>query len=366
MKKVVIFTANTSGGIIQFASQASRVMIALDYEVWTFLPQNYEGDDFLKTFEGVIKYTKVQTINSKSLAVNKIVDEICSYRPKITWFVDSSILTCQVAEGLINRGIHPIITFHDATSYHPTNQGSFKVIIKNKIHDHLVNKVIKAGAENLLLSKESKDKFEEKYPMYKKHTYMMNLGAHIPVAEETKPEGLSENEISYLLFFGRIDKYKGLETLFEAYIQAKQKGYSNRLIVAGNGKMTEKEQQLSIQAGAVVLNRYINDSEMLWLFQNAKVLVLPYIEATQSGIIPIAYYYGKPVIVSDVPGLTQYVIDHVTGYICSDADEFSETFFELEDANYEKMSGACKKYEEDNFDWAKNIRKLIAEIGKSE
>ena len=62
-------------------------------------------------------------------------------------------------------------------------------------------------------------------------------------------------------------------------------------------------------------NRYIKDEEVSYFFQRAKLVVLPYIECTQTGIIPIAYAFKKPVIVTDVGSIPEVVEDGKTGFI---------------------------------------------------
>jgi starch synthase len=70
-----------------------------------------------------------------------------------------------------------------------------------------------------------------------------------------------------------------------------------------------------------VLNSYISDETRAELFAQASVVVLPYIDASQSGVIPIAYSFGKPVVATTVGGLPAMVDDGVTGYLVPPCDE---------------------------------------------
>ena len=69
-----------------------------------------------------------------------------------------------------------------------------------------------------------------------------------------------------------------------------------------------------------VYNRFIPDKEVSYFFQRAKVVVLPYIEGTQTGIIPIAYAFKKPVVVTDVGDIPDVVDDGKTGFIVPPKD----------------------------------------------
>jgi glycosyltransferase involved in cell wall biosynthesis len=70
-----------------------------------------------------------------------------------------------------------------------------------------------------------------------------------------------------------------------------------------------------------VINRYVPADEQAALFREAAVVVLPYLEASQSGVVPIACAFGKPVVVTDVGGLPEVVEDGVTGFVVAPGDE---------------------------------------------
>lgn len=359
MKKIVLFTANTMGGIIQFTEQLFRELCNMQYDVMCFIPDATESDWATKANPSIYKYRKINTVNplNHTLAalVNKIVDEV----PYLVWFTDSAILTYEISILLKKRGIRCMVTFHDAAGFHPTNKKSLKKWLHNSVLNAYARISIKKTDVLLTLSKESKKTMEGRYPSASSKICMMNLGAHIPNVFPRCPQELNDENVNeFLLFFGRIDKYKGLKTLFEAYIMGEEKMPS--FVVAGSGTMSEEEQKLANKTNGIIINRFITDSEMLWLFQHSVALILPYIEATQSGIIPIAYHYGKPVIVSNVEGLTQFVEHGKTGYICRYIDEYVRAICSIcDDKNWNIMVECCLKYHEKNFNWEKNIKELF-------
>jgi glycosyltransferase involved in cell wall biosynthesis len=98
----------------------------------------------------------------------------------------------------------------------------------------------------------------------------------------------------------------------------------------------------------LILNRYIRDDETVQLFQSASVVVLPYIESSQSGVIPLAYTYGKPVVATAVGGLPEMVIHGVTGLLVPPRDErqLADAIVMLlgNDALRRKMGDAAKRF----------------------
>jgi glycosyltransferase involved in cell wall biosynthesis len=119
----------------------------------------------------------------------------------------------------------------------------------------------------------------------------------------------------WALFFGRLKEYKGLEYLFTACAMMDGRGEcSNRIVVAGLGDLS-KLWAGSLPARLEVHNYLIHDEEAMDLFSRCGLLVLPYVDATQSALVAAAYYFRKPVIVTRTGALPEYVEEGVTGYV---------------------------------------------------
>ncbi|MEX2315988.1 MAG: glycosyltransferase family 4 protein [Pirellulales bacterium] len=124
-----------------------------------------------------------------------------------------------------------------------------------------------------------------------------------------------------ILFFGRIWKYKGLEHLIQAQPMISQALPAARIVIAGQGDDFEPYRRMIVEPGRfTVHNRFIELAERDELFRRASVVVLPYITATQSGVIPLAYAYGKPVVATNVGALCEAVEDGVTGRLVPPSD----------------------------------------------
>ncbi len=98
----------------------------------------------------------------------------------------------------------------------------------------------------------------------------------------------------YILFFGRIEEYKGLSILLKAFNNVDT---DIKLVIAGNGELP-----YPIDSSRVIfINRYIDDGEIKSLYKNSLFVIYPYLSATQSGVLAVASYFEKPIIASDIP-----------------------------------------------------------------
>ena len=122
----------------------------------------------------------------------------------------------------------------------------------------------------------------------------------------------------YVLLFGKIKPYKGVEVLLDASrIVRKKVGKKFKVMIAGKGNASYLNTLVRNDDLEYIhlRNGYIPDLQIPELFRNAKFLVLPYVEASQSGVVSLAYTFSKPVIVSNVGSIAEYVDHRVTGLI---------------------------------------------------
>jgi starch synthase len=124
-----------------------------------------------------------------------------------------------------------------------------------------------------------------------------------------------------LLFFGRIHAYKGLGYFVEAVLALKRRGVNVVGIVAGRGTDLEKYRATMHAAGCFELReRYIPSSEVNELFVSSDIVVLPYTDATQSGVAAMALGYGVPVIATTVGSIPEFVRDGENGLLVPPRD----------------------------------------------
>jgi glycosyltransferase involved in cell wall biosynthesis len=123
-----------------------------------------------------------------------------------------------------------------------------------------------------------------------------------------------------MLFFGFIRKYKGLDILLEAMADNRIQAKKIKLLIAGEFYEDEKMyaeliQRLNIGGSLILQTNFIPDSEVKYYLCAADVVVQPYRNATQSGVTPLAYYFEKPMIVSNVGGLPNLVPNEQSGLV---------------------------------------------------
>lgn len=124
----------------------------------------------------------------------------------------------------------------------------------------------------------------------------------------------------HCLFFGRIEAYKGLGVFIEAIKLLRSQGVAVRGIVAGRGtELQRHEADLADSSAFEVIRRYLSVEEVLGVFQEANVVVLPYLEATQSGVSAYAVGIGRAVVATRVGGLPESVQEGVTGLLVEPA-----------------------------------------------
>ena len=133
--------------------------------------------------------------------------------------------------------------------------------------------------------------------------------------------GSDVGERPEVLFFGRIWEYKGLEFLIKAEPLITAKVPEAKVVIAGTGEDFERYRRMMVNPDSfIVHNEYVSDEMRAELFRRAAVVVLPYIEASQSFIISIAYRFGKPVVATTVGGLPEMVDDGRTGFLVPPRD----------------------------------------------
>lgn len=168
-----------------------------------------------------------------------------------------------------------------------------------------------------------------------------------------------------VLFFGYVRPYKGLGVLIDAFARTRERLDAVLYIVGefyeGRERYLERIEQLGIGDRVTVIDRYVPNEEVEKYFAACDVVVLPYLSATQSAVVQIAYGFHKPVVVTAVGGLPDVVDDGETGYVVPPNDPEAVAgaivkFFE---------SGASERMERgivsasERFSWERCKRTLV-------
>lgn len=161
------------------------------------------------------------------------------------------------------------------------------------------------------------DTVAEKFAFDPSHIHVL---PHIALGDTQSPLPISDAGQS-ILFFGRIWQYKGLEYLVRAMPQVNAEFPEAKCIIAGRGEdLQHYRQWMDDPAAFVIHNDWISDEHRSQLFANCSMVVLPYIEASQSGVIPLAYAFEKPVIATRIGGLPDMIEHGQTGLLVPPRD----------------------------------------------
>jgi len=163
-------------------------------------------------------------------------------------------------------------------------------------------------------------KFTDKLPVKLcPHPMFDNFGKIIEKEKALKMLGLSP-EWKYVLFFGFIRDYKGLDLLLEAFADPRIIELNVKLIVAGEFYSDSKPyldriEKLHLNDKVILKTDFIADNEVNKYFSAADLVAQPYKSATQSGVTQIGYHFNKPMLVTNVGGLPEIIPDNVIGYV---------------------------------------------------
>lgn len=225
-----------------------------------------------------------------------------------------------------------------STFYHPWATtllncffGKKVVICHDPIHHsgvkflekYLTTKYIKSANDIIVLTKSFIPIVEKRFHFLPQHIHYMPHGR---MSEYKKtfvhqPQTVEENAKITFLFFGRIEIYKGLHILAKAYKQLISTYNNIELTIAGSGNFNEYQTDFQNLPNVVINNTYIPDDQIhLYFSKPNTILVLPYLDASQSGVIPIALEYGMPIIASDTGGLKEQLDNGNIGLFCKPND----------------------------------------------
>lgn len=201
------------------------------------------------------------------------------------------------------------------------------------------------------------NKFDQIKPReYYPHPLYDNFGEAIS-KEEAKIRLKLEPETNYLLFFGFIRDYKGLDLLLQALDNEKLKSLPLKLLVAGEFYGNEEKylaliKELGIENQVELRTTFIPNTEVYLYFCACDIVVQPYKNATQSGVTQIAYHFNTPMITTDVGGLSEMVPDGKVGFVVQpDPSEIGAAIFRFYDEKREADFIKNVITEKERFSW---------------
>jgi glycosyltransferase involved in cell wall biosynthesis len=375
LKRRIILLGTTwpfrGGGIATFNERLARALIEIGHEV-TIYTFTLQYPSFL--FPGKTQYSDEQApegldIHIKVNSINpfnwiKIGNEIKKLRPDLlilrywTPFMSPSLGT--IAR-IAKRNNHTrVIAVADNIIPHEKHPG-----------DTLLTRYFVKSVEGFItLSRSVQNdlkKFRPKAPtIFTPHPLYDNFGKIIPRDQAIEKLGLDPN-FRYLLFFGFIRDYKGLDWLLTAFGDERIRQYPVKLIVAGefytsSQKYMQIIKEKKIEDHVVMRTDFIADNEVAYYFGAADMVVQPYKTATQSGVTQIAYHFCTPMLVTNVGGLSEIVIDGKVGYaVKPEPEEISNAIVDFFENNRAEMFKSNIVQEKEKYSWLR-MTEAIEEV----
>jgi glycosyltransferase involved in cell wall biosynthesis len=199
------------------------------------------------------------------------------------------------------------LSIHDPIPH--TGEKSWKIRLPNLLFFYLPFKKY-----FIFYSKFSHDLFVKHYPTVKQEKIIIEMCAYSYYKRPVAPG----NDGKHILFFGRISPYKGIDVLLKAMPLVFDEYPNQELIVAGKSA-NDIDLAATLPDGykqnVKIINRHIPTDELIKLITDAKFVVCPYLDATQSGVLMTAFALDKPVVASYVGSFPEYINENVNGLL---------------------------------------------------
>lgn len=308
MKRTLIVATTSYAGMGPYVSEIVN-NFSKDDNIYYFF-HDYEDDFFLKNVKKELhdKSYFYKRANSK---INKVIDllpikpiwhnivlDICKkYDINVVHFINGPG-DVALQKSLETKDIKCVSTIHDLHP-HESKKEWYKELRARTRYKRLNKNLLYSRniiTNSLSQYNELKQNYDMKNIYY--HSFPTLVSKIIQKGQEL-PMELACLRKPYILFFGRIEEYKGISLLYRAFTESPNLFKHYSLVIAGKGNLPFH--RISNEENVIILNRYIKDTEIANMYKNAACVVYPYISATQSGVLSLAYYFKTPLLASDVP-----------------------------------------------------------------
>jgi len=325
MKVIILGSAHPlRGGLASYNERLAREFVRQGHTVlvYTF---SLQYPSFL--FPGTSQYSDAPApddlwINIKVNSINpfnwwKVGKEIAGLKPDLMlvkfWLPFMGPCLGTISRIVKGNGITKVISIIDNIIPHEKRVGDMQLA------NYFVNSVdgFVAMSDSVLVDLQ---KFDQKKPkVFSPHPLFDNFGEAISKTEAYEKLGLAINT-EYILFFGFIRDYKGLDLILQAMADERVRNLNLKLIVAGEFYTDSKPYldmiaELNISEQLILKTDFIPDDEVRNYFCAADMVVQPYKHATQSGVTQICYHFDRPMLVTNVGGLPEIVPHEKVGYV---------------------------------------------------
>lgn len=361
----LLFLGTTGAGPVYAFEMAKAIADNSDYQIQIVLSKYvYNLDEWKRAFsESKVRLEFVDTYRRKKLSfalslfeywkVNRILKIIRDFDANVVYSPFSSLWDFRLFPKL-SKTMGIVATLHDP---HPHDE------IKNPFVNYIQYKNYKAlrYAKDIVV-------LNQRDVEYVKQNYCKNVWVipHASFSYYARDVQESDKINHTIGFIGRIEPYKGLDLLVEAFTEINSCGL--HLLIAGNGTIdSDTLSKINENPKIELINRYIRDEEFSVLLNRMDFVVLPYKRASQSGVIPLVFSHGKTIVVTNVGALSEQV-PAGTGYVVDASSEaLKDAIVDLyeQPERIHKMGKAALEYANKELTWTHSAELLMNIIEKS-
>jgi glycosyltransferase involved in cell wall biosynthesis len=253
----------------------------------------------------------------------------------LNWIKVAGMLTRENADLVVFDWWHPFFGFcHGVISFLISKKYKNKILfITENVVSHEANSIDKFltkiglmfASKFLALSgivEKEVQQFSKGKKVYRSELPVYDCYKHSEQTDSRifKKEFGFEEDSLVLLFFGYVRKYKGLDILIEAFPKILSQNPDSKLLIVGEFYDDPKQyfdliKKFNIEPYVRMINQFVANEEVAKYYQVSDLVILPYRSATQSGILNVAYGFYKPVVVTDIGGLAEFVDEGKTGFV---------------------------------------------------
>jgi len=298
------------GGVMHYAVDLANYLSRTQGTRVSFL--GYECCE--KFLDDAITYKKI----SRNNLVNSVTQYLLELDSSIVHFTGFHPTILITAQKIKKHSIPVVLTLHDLNPHLARFNLLTKVKRKLIFNRMTIKRAVKISDEVIFLSSyvagQAYERFRRIFPVIRLCQDSEKFRKISSIS--TNNDFLSSLRLK-LLFFGSINLYKGLQYLIRALEILKRKNAPVELYIYGKFTNINFEIPPKIRNIVHIRNEMIPDEEVANIFSKCDVVVMPYVEASQSGVLPLAFEFGKPVIASSIGCFTEWIIPEVNGLLFS-------------------------------------------------
>jgi glycosyltransferase involved in cell wall biosynthesis len=352
--RLVVFSRSFPEYCFRYANAIAQhcdVLLILDRN-WT--TKAFDIASVRKQDRLTVYFQDLSTVRSAPISIVKVLWRIFQFRPNYVHFQEVPDLVAPVLAVILKRFFKIIWTVHD-----PFPHSGRDSELRGKL---LLQNCGRRQADLIVLHGPScRNHFIRAYPAFAPRVIVSDHGVLM-----TPPVG-DRRHFNMILFFGRMEKYKGLDTLIDAIEILNRRGVDYGIVIAGQGPELEKNHaRLQSLPGVQLIPGFISCDRTSDLFHSAAIVVLPYKDASQSGVAAAAFGSHRPVIASRVGGLPD-VVEHGFNGLLVDPDnavalaDALQEVLERRDV-LERLTAGARATAQGKLNWDKIAFELIAQI----